>query len=35
MSAKKGLGRGFVSLIPTDFLDDSFDTTIKQEQKVS
>ena len=35
MSAKKGLGRGFDSLIPTDFLDDSFDTTIKQEQKVS
>jgi len=36
MSApKKGLGRGFDSLIPTDFLDDSFDTTAKQEEKVS
>jgi ParB family chromosome partitioning protein len=34
-AAKKGLGRGFDSLIPTDFLDDSFDTTAKQEQKVS
>lgn len=34
-AAKKGLGRGFDSLIPTDFLDDSFDTTIKQEEKVS
>ena len=32
---KKGLGRGFDSLIPTDFLDDSFDTTAKQEEKVS
>jgi len=36
MSAmKKGLGRGFDSLIPTNFLDDTFDTTAKQEQKVS
>jgi ParB family chromosome partitioning protein len=36
MSAvKKGLGRGFESLIPTDFLDDSFDITAKQEEKVS
>jgi ParB family chromosome partitioning protein len=34
-AAKKGLGRGFDSLIPTDFLDDSFDTTAKQEEKVS
>ncbi|MDB5163071.1 MAG: hypothetical protein JWN28_678 [Candidatus Saccharibacteria bacterium] len=34
-AANKGLGRGFDSLIPTDFLDDSFDTTAKQEQKVS
>ncbi len=33
--AKKGLGRGFDSLIPTDFLDDSFDTTAKQDEKVS
>jgi ParB family chromosome partitioning protein len=36
MSAmKKGLGRGFDSLIPTNFLDETFDTTAKQEQKVS
>lgn len=34
-AAKKGLGRGFDSLIPTDFLDDSFDTTAKQEENVS
>lgn len=34
-AAKKGLGRGFDSLIPIDFLDDSFDTTAKQEEKVS
>ena len=36
MSAmKKGLGLGFDSLIPTNFLDDTFDTTAKQEEKVS
>lgn len=34
-AANKGLGRGFDSLIPTDFLDDSFDTTLKQDEKVS
>lgn len=34
-AAKKGLGRGFDALIPTDFLDDTFDTTAQQEQKVS
>lgn len=34
-AAKKGLGRGFDSLIPTDFLDESFDTTANQEKKVS
>ncbi len=34
-AAKKGLGRGFESLIPTNFLDDTFDTTAKQEEKVS
>ncbi|MFZ1301995.1 MAG: ParB/RepB/Spo0J family partition protein [Candidatus Microsaccharimonas sp.] len=34
-AAKKGLGRGFDSLIPTDLLDDSFDTTAKQDEKVS
>lgn len=35
MALKKGLGRGFDSLIPTDLLDDSFDTTKEIEQKVS
>jgi len=36
MSAlKKGLGRGFESLIPVDLLDDSFDPTAKQDEKVS
>ncbi len=41
MSAKKGLGRGFDSLIPTDLIDDSFDPnsiydpTAKQDEKVS
>lgn len=32
---KKGLGRGFESLIPTDLLDDTFDPTAQQDQKVS
>ncbi len=35
MSAKKGLGRGFESLIPTDLFDDSFDPTAAQDQQVS
>ncbi len=35
MSAKKGLGRGFESLIPTDLLDESFDPTAKQDEQVS
>lgn len=41
MSVKKGLGRGFESLIPTDLIDDSFDPnstfdpTAKQDEKVS
>jgi len=35
MALKKGLGRGFDSLIPTDLLDDSFDTTKEIEEKVS
>ena len=35
MAQKKGLGRGFESLIPTDLLDDSFDTTKKIDEKVS
>lgn len=34
-SIKKGLGRGFESLIPTDLLDESFDPTASQDQKVS
>jgi ParB family chromosome partitioning protein len=32
---KRGLGRGFDSLIPTDLLDESFDPTAQQDQKVS
>lgn len=32
---KKGLGRGFDSLIPTDLLDESFDPTAGDDQKVS
>jgi len=36
MSApKKGLGRGFESLIPMDLLDDSFDPTAQQDEQVS
>lgn len=35
MSAKKGLGRGFDSLIPTELLDESFDPTAEQDEKVS
>ena len=40
-AAKKGLGRGFESLIPTDLIDDSFnpnspfDTTAAEDKKVS
>lgn len=34
-AAKKGLGRGFDSLIPTDLFDDSFDPTVQQDVKVS
>lgn len=34
-SSKKGLGRGFESLIPTDLLDESFDPTASQDQRVS
>jgi ParB family chromosome partitioning protein len=34
-SSKKGLGRGFESLIPTDLLDESFDPTASQDQQVS
>lgn len=32
---KKGLGRGFESLIPVDLLDDDFDPTAQQDEKVS
>jgi ParB family chromosome partitioning protein len=32
---KKGLGRGFESLIPTDLLDESFDPTASQDEQVS
>lgn len=35
MSAKRGLGRGFDSLIPTDLLDESFDPTASQDDQVS
>lgn len=35
MSAKRGLGRGFDSLIPSDLLDESFDPTAGQDQQVS
>ncbi len=31
----RGLGRGFESLIPTDLLDDTFDPTASQDQKIS
>lgn len=33
--AKKGLGRGFASLIPDELLDESFDPTAAQDQQVS
>lgn len=35
MAAKKGLGRGFESLIPTDLLDESFDPTALDDKTVS
>lgn len=35
MSGKKGLGRGFESLIPSGLFDDSFDPTAKQDEEVS
>lgn len=34
-AAKKGLGRGFDSLIPTGLLDDAFDPTATQDEQVS
>jgi len=35
MSVKKGLGRSFDSLIPTELLDESFDPTSTQDDQVS
>lgn len=35
ISNKRGLGRGFESLIPVDLLDESFDPTASQDQRVS
>jgi ParB family chromosome partitioning protein len=32
---KKGLGRGFDTLIPTDLFDESFDPTARQDEKIS
>ena len=34
-NSKKGLGRGFDSLIPTELLDESFDPTVAQDNQVS
>jgi ParB family chromosome partitioning protein len=35
MAIKKGLGRGFDSLIPTDVLDETFDPTADRDEQVS
>lgn len=35
MSAKKALGRGFDTLLPTDILDEEFDPTAHMDEKVS
>ena len=35
MSAKRGLGRGFDSLIPTELLEEEFDPTASQDEQVS
>ncbi|MBQ2659446.1 ParB/RepB/Spo0J family partition protein [Candidatus Saccharibacteria bacterium] len=35
MTALKGLGRGFESLIPTDLVDEEFDLTAKEDKKDS
>lgn len=35
MPGKRGLGRGFDSLIPTELLDDEFDPTASQDEQVS
>ena len=34
-AARKGLGRGFESLIPTDLIDESFDPTASQDEQMS
>lgn len=34
-AAKKGLGRGFESLIPTDLIDDTFNPMVQEERRVS
>lgn len=35
MAKKSGLGRGFDSLIPTDIIDETFDSTARQDGQVS
>lgn len=35
MGLKKGLGRGFESLIPTDLIDEEFDPTKEEDEKAS
>ncbi|HEV2412565.1 MAG TPA: ParB/RepB/Spo0J family partition protein [Candidatus Saccharimonadales bacterium] len=35
MSVKRGLGRGFDALIPTHLIEDAFDPTSQQDQKIS
>ncbi len=35
MSAKKGLGRGFSSLIPSELLDETLDPTARQDERMS
>jgi len=35
VSAKKGLGRGFDSLLPTELLNEAFDPTSAQDEKIS
>ena len=32
---KKGLGRGFESLFPTNLIDETFDPTAQQDEKIS
>jgi len=34
-ASKRGLGRGFESLIPTELLDESFDPTVSQDHQIS